>query len=149
MERLTELITNSRIFDYFRVKNNVHKEFQNAAYGVTIGALLKDLPHRHQALLNSQHWHNSDPNQDPPTVSVSLLYRLVNDACFQCMGFKIINTKLYIHDVGAFASDVTRDEEVFAKLITEINEVWEKQGIAKISYAEKHLHFEILLKPNK
>lgn len=146
MERLGKILTRSRIFDYFRMDGNVHKQLQKAIYKITMDSLLSKLTDEHKKLLLHEHFYQPDPNGYTTGENLPLLEVMINDACFFSMSnpsFPLATTFSmgYIKHFTGIES-----EEVLEKYIGEINSIWDKEKIAKIEYKDNALKFEILLK---
>lgn len=129
------------MFDYFRANGNLHKKLQKAVYGIVIEFLLKDLTSYQKKILRHKHWHYSDPNYPEDGKMISLLERLIDDACFEGRDFEVIDTKLFIHSLKDMVG--LEKEEAFKKQIEAINNFW--AGYASISYKDKHLSFKMNL----
>ncbi len=151
MERLTKILTKSKIFDYFRMEGNVHNELQKAVYKITINSLLSKLTDKHKKLLLHEHYYQPDPNEYTPGKNLPLLEGLINDACFFSMSnpsFPLATTFGVGGNIKLFTG--LKSEEILERYVHEINAIWEKEKIAKIGYKDKSLKFEIILsqKPN-
>ena len=86
MERLQKILTQSVLFNYFRMDGNVHKQLQKAVYKIATDSLLKGLNDQHKEMLMHEHYHQPDPNGYAPGENLSLLEAMINEACFFSMG---------------------------------------------------------------
>ncbi len=144
MERLTVLLTQSRMFQYFQGSANLHNKLRKAVYGIAMERLLEDLTPSQKKILKHKHWHSSDPNFPEDGRKISLLERLINDACFSGMNSGIIETQLFIPSLEDMTG-IKRKESV-AKKIEAINKIW--GGYASLFYKDDYLFFEINLLQN-
>ncbi len=149
MERLEKILTKSKIFDYWRIEGNVHKELQKAVYKITIDSLLSKLAEEHKKLLLHEHWHQPDPNEYTSGENLPLLELLISDACFYSMSGPSfpLDTTLSLTDIKHFTG--LESGEILSRYIAEINTIWQGQKVAKIEYRDGEIKFEILLKSSE
>jgi len=130
------------------MNGNVHKELQKAVYKITTDSLLAPLSEKHKLFLLHKHWHQPDPNGYTEGQNLPLIEVLINDACFFSMASPKfpLSTKFSIGNIKLFTG--LESEEVLSTYVHEINEIWQKEKLAKIEYENQTLKFEIILKTN-
>lgn len=146
MERLEKILAFSYLFSPMRMEGNVFKKFQMAVYRIAKQSLLEGLDKKHKKVLLFKHWHQPDPNDYDTGQNLALIDVLISDACFWSMPVKgsQIETKFSMGVIEYFTGE--KDKVELSRILEEINEIWEKKHIAKISFnKEEHaIEFEIL-----
>jgi hypothetical protein len=145
MERLEKLVMKSKIFSWFRMDGNVHYKLREAIYLITIKSLFTGLKPKHKKMLLHKHWHQPDPNAYNLGKMVTLIERLIDDACFFSMNTNK-NVLKVTHFIGLQPKHFTGLDKIeTAKYVKEINEIWQNQKIASLKYKSGNLDFEIFL----